>query len=260
MKNNLAIVTGSTSGIGYGIAEKLASKGYNIALNGFGDINEIVILQNQLEQKYNITCKYFPADLSKAEEIEKFIHDAAQSFNCNPAVLVNNAGMQFVSPVEDFPSEKWENIIKLNLSASFYTIKAVIPYMKKQKFGRILNMASAHGLIASPFKSAYVAAKHGLIGLTKSVALETAKEGITVNAICPGYVKTPLVLNQITATAKARNMTEEDVINNVMLGPQATKQFIEIQEVADLVAFLCSPDAKSITGSAYAIDGGWTAQ
>jgi 3-hydroxybutyrate dehydrogenase len=198
------------------------------------------------------------ADLSKPADIEKMFQNISSRYN-NIDILVNNAGIQFVSPVEDFPADKWEAIIRTDLIASFYMIKNVIPIMKKQKWGRIVNIASAHAIVASPFKSAYVAAKHGLLGLTKSVALEVAEDGITVNAICPGYVNTALVQNQIANTAKATGTTQDDVMKNVILAAQATKKFVEIEEVADLVYYLCSNSSSSITGASLLIDGGWTA-
>jgi len=197
--------------------------------------------------------------MSKPETISDMFDQIMKKFG-KVEVLINNAGIQFVSPIEQFPPEKWEQIIRIDLIASFYTIRQVLPSMKKNGWGRIINIASAHALVASPFKSAYVAAKHGMLGMTKTVALEVAEEGITVNAICPGYVKTPLVLNQVADTAKIRGLSEEEVIKKVILGAQATKKFVEIDEVAALVLFLCSDQATSITGAALSIDGGWTAQ
>jgi 3-hydroxybutyrate dehydrogenase len=259
MKGKSAIITGSTSGIGLGISKTLAANGYNILLNGFASEEDVKKLTTELEQNYGIKALYHPADLTKPEEIRDLISFASSQFKTLD-ILINNAGVQHVCPIEDFPEDKWEFIIRLDLIAAFYTIKYAIPHMKKNNFGRIINIASAHGLVASPFKSAYVAAKHGIIGLTKTVGLELAKDGITCNSICPGYVKTPLVLNQVADTAKARNISEEEVINNVMLGPQATKKFVEISEVADLVLFLCKESSSSITGASLSIDGGWTSQ
>ena len=259
MTSKVALVTGSTSGIGLGIAENFAKNGYNIVLNGFAKDELIKDIEDKFQKNYGTKVSYSPADLTKPEEIAALIEMADKNFG-RLDVLVNNAGVQHVSPIDVFPDDKWELIIRLDLVASFYTTKHAIKLMKKNGFGRIINIASAHGLVASPFKSAYVAAKHGIVGLTKTVALEVARENITCNAICPGYVKTPLVLGQIADTAKARGITEEEVINNVMLGPQATKKFVEIEEVAELALFLSSNAASSITGAAITIDGGWTAQ
>lgn len=259
MKGKVALVTGSTSGIGLGIARGLASKGCDIALNGFGKIEDIDQLRNEIESEFNVKTFYHAADLTKPEEIKSLIAETISKFG-RLDILVNNAGVQHVCPIDEFPDDKWELIIRLDLISCFYTIKHALPAMKKNGFGRIINIASAHALVASPFKSAYVAAKHGVLGLSKTVALEVAKQGITCNAVCPGYVKTPLVLGQIADTAKSRGISEEEVINNVMLGPQATKRFVEISEVADLVVFLCSDSASSITGTGLSIDGGWTSQ
>jgi 3-hydroxybutyrate dehydrogenase len=255
----VALVTGSTSGIGHGIAEKFASIGHNVILNGFGDAGQIEELRTGMASKYGVEVRYNGADISKPEEIAAMIHTAEAEFGALD-ILVNNAGIQFVSPVEDFPIEKWNAILAINLSGSFHAIRAALPKMKEKGKGRIINIASAHALVASPFKSAYVAAKHGIAGLTKTVALETASFGITMNAICPGYVWTPLVEKQIPDTAKARGITEEQVIHDVLLHSQPTKKFVTITEVAALAAFLASDDAASITGAIIPIDGGWTAQ
>lgn len=259
MKDKIVVVTGSTSGIGFGIASKFAKNGATLVINGLASDSEVKKLSSELKLLGAAEVLFDSADLSKPAEIDRMFKNIIQKYQ-RVDVLVNNAGIQFVSPVENFPPEKWEMIIRIDLIAAFYTIKNVIPIMKQQKWGRVINIASAHALVASPFKSAYVAAKHGLIGLTKSVALEVAQDGITVNSICPGYVKTPLVVNQIADTAKARSMSEEDVIKNVILGVQATKKFVEIEEIADFVYFLSSDSASSITGSALSIEGGWTAQ
>jgi 3-hydroxybutyrate dehydrogenase len=253
------IITGSTSGIGRAIAEYFAKNNAYVMINGFGKQEDI---DSQIEEMKKLgNCKIYHnnADMSKPAEIESLISDAVSKLG-GIDILVNNAGIQFVSPIEEFPLEKWDQIIAINLSASFHTIKHAVPHMKKQKWGRIINIASAHAMVASPFKSAYVAAKHGIAGLVKVVALELAKEGVTCNAICPGYVFTPLVENQIASTAKARGISEEEVINNVLLGAQPTKQFTQPQHIAGLVAFLCSPSASNITGSIIPIDGGWTCQ
>ena len=254
-----ALVTGSTSGIGLGIATKFAAKGANVVLNGFGDAAEIEKLRGKLAADYGVTVRYDGADLSKQAPIEAMMANALSEFGAID-ILVNNAGIQFVAPVDEFPVDKWNTILALNLSASFHAIRLALPAMKTKKWGRIINIASAHALVASPYKSAYVAAKHGIAGLTKTVALEVAAQGITMNAICPGYVWTPLVEKQIPDTAKARGLTEEQVINDVLLHAQPTKQFVQVSEVAALAAFLASRDAASITGAIIPIDGGWTAQ
>ncbi len=253
-----ALITGSTSGIGLGIAEALAAKGMNIVLNGLESADEVEELRARLEGISGGKVIYSSANLMDPAAIRTLMDEAAAAFG-GVDILVNNAGMQFVSPVEDFPDDKWEAIMSLNLSAAFYTSKGVVPYMKKQQWGRIINIASAHGLVASPFKSAYVAAKHGLLGLTKTLALELAEQGVTANAICPGYVWTPLVEKQVPATAKARGMTEEQVINDVMLAAQPNKQFATIEQIAALAVYLCSDDATGITGASLPVDGGWTA-
>jgi 3-hydroxybutyrate dehydrogenase len=255
----IALVTGSTSGIGLGIAQKFASLGHHVVLNGFGDAAQIEELRAGLAQKYGVEVRYNGADISKPEEIVAMIQGIEAEFGTLD-ILVNNAGIQFVSPVEEFPIEKWNAILAINLSGSFHAIRAALPKMKEKGHGRIINIASAHALVASPFKSAYVAAKHGIAGLTKTVALETATFGVTMNAICPGYVWTPLVEKQIPDTAKARGITEEQVINDVLLHSQPTKKFVTIEQVAALAAFLASDDAASITGAIIPIDGGWTAQ
>jgi 3-hydroxybutyrate dehydrogenase len=255
----LALVTGSTSGIGLGIAKNFASKGMNIVLNGFGDSGAIEDLRANMAKDFGVEVRYNGADMSKAEEIAAMITTVEDEFGAID-ILVNNAGIQHVMPIEDFPIEKWNAILAINLSGSFHTIHAALPKMKAKGWGRIINIASAHALVASPYKSAYVAAKHGIAGLTKTVALETATFGITMNAICPGYVWTPLVEKQIPDTAKARGITEEQVINDVLLHSQPTKKFVTIEQVAALAHFLASDDAASITGAIIPIDGGWTAQ
>ncbi len=254
-----AIITGSTSGIGLGIAKALAAQGMNIVMNGIESAQQVEQIRSGLEKDHAITAVYCPANMMKPEGGKELVETAIKQFG-RVDVLVNNAGIQFVSPVDEFPDEKWQAIINLNLSAAFYATKYALPDMKKRGWGRVINIASAHGLVASPFKSAYVAAKHGIVGFTKSAALEVAEQGITINAICPGYVWTPLVEAQIPDTMKARGMTEEEVKRDVLLKAQPTKKFATIEEVAALAVFLASDAAGSITGSPLSIDGGWTAQ
>jgi 3-hydroxybutyrate dehydrogenase len=253
-----AIVTGSTSGIGLGIAQALAAAGSNIVINGFGDAGAIEDTRIKLAREHNVSVAYHGADISEPDDIADMIRAAEKEFGAVD-ILVNNAGIQFVSPVEDFPVEKWDQIIAINLSSAFHAIRLAVPVMKRKKWGRIINIASAHALVASPFKSAYVAAKHGVLGLTKTVALELAEHGITANAICPGYVMTPLVRKQIPEQAIARGISEDAVVRDVLLAAQPTKRFVEVAEVAALAAFLASDEAASITGTALPVDGGWTA-
>lgn len=253
-----AVITGSTSGIGLGIAKALAATGVNVVLNGIEPVEQVQHIIDHISDEYSVEVRYSNANLMNAQGAYELMTLAGEAFG-QIDILVNNAGIQFVSPVEDFPDAKWEAIISLNLSAAFYTSKAVASGMKAQKWGRIINIASAHGLVASPFKSAYVAAKHGLIGLTKTVALEVAESGVTVNAICPGYVWTPLVEKQIPDTAKARGMTEDEVKRDVLLAAQPNKKFATIEEIAAVAVFLISDGAASVTGSAISVDGGWTA-
>jgi 3-hydroxybutyrate dehydrogenase len=254
-----AIVTGSTSGIGLGIAQAFAEAGMHVMLNGFGDKTEIQKIRADIEEAYGIKTAYSAADMSKPGDIVRMVDDARKAFG-KVDVLVNNAGIQHVEAIETFPVAKWDAIIAIDLSSAFHAIRAVVPEMKARKWGRIINIASAHGLVASPFKSAYVAAKHGILGLTKTVALETAEHGITANAICPGYVLTPLVQKQIPETAKARGITEEQVIKDVLLHAQPTRQFVTTEQIGALSVFLCSDAAASMTGTALPIEGGWTAQ
>ena len=254
-----ALVTGSTSGIGLAIARALAAQGMNITLNGFGDAADIERARQAIESEFGVRARHSGADMRDGAAIASMVEEATAAFG-SVDVLVNNAGIQFVSPVEDFPADKWDQIIAINLSATFHATRAVVPQMKARRWGRIINTASAHALVASPFKSAYVAAKHGIAGFTKSVALELATFGITVNSICPGYVWTPLVEKQIPDTMKARGLTAEQVKRDVMLAAQPTKEFITVDQVAALALFLCSDAASQITGSNIAMDGGWTAQ
>lgn len=258
LKTRNAVVTGSTSGIGLACARALAAEGANVMLNGFGDAAEIEKIRAGLESEFGVKALYSPADMSKPAEIAAMVRDAEIAFG-GVDILVNNAGIQFVSPVEDFPVEKWDQIIAINLSAAFHAIRAVTPGMKARRWGRIVNTASAHSLVASPYKSAYVAAKHGIAGLTKTVALELATFGVTVNCISPGYVWTPLVERQIPDTMKARNLTRDEVIQNVLLHAQPTKQFVTVEQVAAMALFLCSDAASQITGANHSMDGGWTA-
>jgi 3-hydroxybutyrate dehydrogenase len=257
LKGKTAIITGSTSGIGLGIAQGLADQGINIVMNGFGDKDSIETERAAIEAK-GVKCLYHGADMTKPEEIEALIKTAKADMG-SVDILVNNAGIQHVAPIEDFPAGKWDAIIAINMSSAFHTIRHALPIMKTQGWGRIINVASAHGLVASPYKSAYVTAKHGIMGLSKSVALECAEDNVTVNSICPGYVKTPLVEGQIADTAKSRGITEDEVINDVLLKAQWTKKFVSIEQVAGTALFLCSDAAENITGTHIAVDGGWTA-
>jgi 3-hydroxybutyrate dehydrogenase len=259
LKGKHALVTGSTSGIGLGIAEGLAKEGVHLVLNGFGDPGDIEIQRKRLADQYGVQVVYDGADMSQGPDIARMMAEiAARTGGLD--ILVNNAGIQHVSPVEAFPEERWDAIIAINLSSAFHTTKAAMPYMKQRQWGRVINIASAHGLVASPFKSAYVAAKHGIMGFTKTVALECAQDGVTVNAICPGYVLTPLVEKQIPDTAKARGLSEEQVKRDVLLAAQPTKKFVTVEQIAATTIFLCSDAAASITGSHIAVEGGWVAQ
>ncbi|MGK2284542.1 3-hydroxybutyrate dehydrogenase [Pedomonas sp. V897] len=259
LRGKTAAVTGSTSGIGLAVAEALASAGCNVALSGLGDPAANEALRARLEADHGVKVTLNSGDLSKPAEVRAYIEDAIAAFGAVD-ILVNNAGVQHVSAVEDFPDDRWELILALNLSAAFYATKAALPGMKARGWGRIINIASAHGLVASPFKSAYVAAKHGLIGFTRTVALECAETGITCTAICPGYVNTPLVQGQIRDQAVAHNMSEDRVVREVILAAQPSKRFVEPAEIAATVLFLCSPAGASITGVPLSLDGGWTAR
>jgi 3-hydroxybutyrate dehydrogenase len=258
LKGKTALVTGSTSGIGLGIAERLAAEGAHIVLNGLGQPADAERIAADLRQRHRVKVVYDGADMSRPEAVLAMVQKAIAEFGALD-ILVNNAGIQHVAPVDDFPPAKWDAILAINLSAAFHTVRAALPAMKKNGWGRIVNVASAHALVASPFKSAYVAAKHGIAGFTKTVALEVAEQGITVNALCPGYVLTPLVEKQIPDTARARGITNEQVIRDVLLAAQPTKKFVTVEEVAAFTAFLCSNEAASITGSVLPIEGGWTA-
>jgi len=259
LKGKTALVTGSTSGIGLGIAKALAADGANMVLNGFGDREKIETMRAEIAQSAGVEVRYSPADMSKPDEVAAMIAEAEDEFGTID-VLVNNAGIQHVAPVHEFPVEKWDAIIAINMSSAFHTIRAALPKMKEKGWGRIISVASAHALVASPYKSAYVTAKHGIAGLTKVVAMEVATAGITVNAIAPGYVWTPLVEGQVADTAKARNISEEEVKRDVMLAAQPTKEFVTIDQIAALALYLTTDAAAAITGAILPIDGGWTAQ
>ena len=254
-----AIVTGSTSGIGLGIARALAEAGASVVLNGFGDADEIAGTRAELTRSFGVDVRFHGADISSAEQVTDLVRSTENDLGAVD-ILVNNAGIQHVAPVEEFPAEKWDAILAINLSGAFHAIRAAVPGMKKRGFGRIVNIASAHGLVASPFKAAYVAAKHGIVGLTKVVALELAEKGVTCNAVCPGYVWTPLVEKQIDDQAKAHRISREQVVRDVLLSKQPNKRFSTVAELGAVTLFLCSEAASSITGAALPVDGGWTAQ
>jgi 3-hydroxybutyrate dehydrogenase len=258
-KGKTALVTGSTSGIGLGIARRLAAGGANLVLNGFGNAAEIETLRADLAKQCGVTVVHDGADMTRPEQIEAMMQSAIARLG-SVDLLVNNAGIQHVAPIDEFPVDKWDAILAINLSAAFHTTRIALAAMKKKRWGRIVNIASAHALVASPFKAPYVAAKHGIAGFTKAAALEVAEHGITVNAVCPGYVRTPLVEKQIPDTAKARGITEEQVVRDVLLATQPTRQFVTVEQIAELTAFLCTQEAASITGAMLPIDGGWTAQ
>ncbi len=257
LRNKSAIITGSTSGIGLGIARALAENGADIMLNGFGDAAEIEQVRSGLEAQYKVRVRYSAADMSQPQAIRDLAGQALSEFG-KVDIVVNNAGIQHVAPIEEFPESKWNAILAINLSSAFHLIKAVVPAMKERRWGRIINVASAHGLTASPYKAAYVAAKHGMIGLSKTVGIELAEYGITCNTICPGYVKTPLVDKQIADQARAHGIAPEDVVRDVLLAHQARKEFVRVEELAALAVFLASESGASMTATAIAMDGGWT--
>jgi 3-hydroxybutyrate dehydrogenase len=259
LKSRSAVVTGSTSGIGLAIARALAQDGADVMINGFGEAQAIEAERSAIAKDFGVKALYSPADMTKPQEVRAMVKEAEATFGTLD-ILVNNAGIQHVAPIEEFPPETWDKIIAISLSAAFHAIAAAVPGMKARKWGRIISTASAHSMVASPFKSAYVSAKHGLAGLTKTVALEVATFGVTANCISPGYVWTPLVERQIPDTMKARNLTREQVIHDVLLAAQPTKQFVTPEQVAALVVYLCSDAAAQITGANLPIDGGWTAE
>lgn len=254
LSGKTAIITGSNSGIGLGVARELARAGANVVLNSFTDRDEDHALAKSIADEFGVEARYIKADMSKGDECRALV---AQAGSCD--ILVNNAGIQFVCPIDEFPTDKWDAIIAINMNSAFHTTAAALPMMRKAGWGRIVNVASAHGLTASPYKAAYVAAKHGVVGMTKTVALETAQEDITCNAICPGYVKTPLVEAQIPDTAKKYNMTEEEVVQKVILERQPSKAFATVEQIGGTAVFLCSDAAAQITGTTISVDGGWTA-
>jgi len=258
LRTRNAVITGSTSGIGLACARALAREGASVMLNGFGPAEQIEQARGAIEEEFGVRALHSPADMTDPAAVAALIAEAEEALG-SVDILVNNAGVQFVSPVEDFPVDKWNQILAINLSAAFHAMRAAVPGMKRRGWGRIISTASAHSLVASPYKAAYVAAKHGLIGLTKTVALEVATHGVTANCISPGYVWTPLVERQIPDTMKARNMTEQQVINDVLLAAQPTKQFVKVEEVAAMAVFLCSDAAAQVTGANLSMDGGWTA-
>ena len=258
LQGKTAIVTGSTSGIGLGIAEAFGRAGANVVLNGFGDAMQIEKTRADLAQRTNARIVYSPADMGKPRAIEQMVRQTVDTFGAVD-IMVNNAGIQHVAPLEDFPEEKWDAILAINLSSAFHATKLVLPQMRARGWGRVINVASAHALVASPYKAAYVAAKHGVLGLTKVTALETAEDGITCNAICPGYVRTPLVEQQIDDQARAHGIAREKVITDVLLKNQPNKRFVEVAELAALALFLCTDSGASVTGVALPMDGGWTA-
>jgi len=259
LNGKTAIVTGSTSGIGLGIAEAFARAGANVVLNGFGDATQIERTRADLAHRTNAMIAYSPADMSKPKAIEQMVKQTTDAFG-TVDIMVNNAGIQHVAPIEEFPDEKWDAILAINLSSAFHATKLVLPQMRRKGWGRVINVASAHALVASPYKAAYVAAKHGVLGLTRVTALETAEDGITCNAICPGYVRTPLVEKQIDDQARAHGIDREKVISDVLLKNQPNKRFVEVAELAALALFLCTDNGASVTGAALPMDGGWTAR
>jgi 3-hydroxybutyrate dehydrogenase len=258
LTGRVSLVTGSTSGIGLGIARALAEAGSAVVLNGFGVATEIAKIRDEISSEFGVKVGYSAADMARPDAIANMIATTLSEYG-RLDVLINNAGIQYVAPLDQFPIDKWDAILSVNLSSVFHTMRLALPTMRQNGFGRIINIASAHGLVASPFKSAYVAAKHGIVGLTKVAALETAEQGITCNAICPGYVYTPLVEAQIDGQAKAHAISREKVIHDVLLAQQPNKRFVTVEELGALTVFLATDAAASITGIALPVDGGWTA-
>jgi 3-hydroxybutyrate dehydrogenase len=259
LKGKVAVITGSTSGIGQAIAEVFAREGASIMLNGFGDKAAIEAQRARLEKLSGAKVLYDAADMAKPAEIEAMVKRAATELG-GVDILVNNAGIQHVAPIDEFPPEKWDAIIAINLTSAFHTTRHALPIMKKRRWGRIINIASAHGLVASPNKSAYVSSKHGIIGLTKATAVEVAEHGIRCNSICPGFVHTPLVEKQIVDRAAESNVSRNEAIRDIILAPQPTKEFVTVEQIAGTALFLCSPAADQITGAQFSVDGGWTAR
>jgi 3-hydroxybutyrate dehydrogenase len=259
LKGRVAVVTGSTSGIGRAIAEAFAREGANLMLNGFGDAREIEALRSSLEKSHGVTVRYHGADMRKPVEIADLVRRSEEAFG-RVDILVNNAGIQHVAPVDEFPEDKWDAIIAINLSSAFHATKAALPGMKQRRWGRIINIASAHGLVASPNKSAYVTSKHGLVGFTKAVAVEVAEHGVRSNAICPGFVLTPLVQKQIDDLARQHGVSAERATKDILLAPQPTKEFVKVDEIAAMAVYLASEAAAQVNGASFSIDGGWTAR
>jgi 3-hydroxybutyrate dehydrogenase len=259
LQGRSAVITGSTSGIGLAIARAFAAEGANVMLNGFGDAAAIEALRAGIEKSHGVKARYHGADMTKPAEIRELVARAESELGAVD-ILVNNAGIQHVSPIDQFPEERWDAIIAINLSSAFHATKAALPGMKRRRWGRIVNIASAHGLVASPNKSAYVASKHGIVGFTKAAAVETAEEGIRVNAICPGFVHTPLVQKQIEDRAREAGISEERATREIILAPQPTKEFVTVEQIAATAVFLCSEGAAQINGASLAVDGGWTAR
>ena len=259
LQGKTALITGSTSGIGRAIATLYASEGANVMLNGFGDAAQIESLRAGLEKSHGVKVRYHAADMSKPPQIAELVRATERELGAVD-ILVNNAGIQHVAPIDEFPEDQWDAIIAVNLSSAFHATKAALPGMKERRWGRIINIASAHGLVASPNKSAYVASKHGIIGFTKATAVEVAELGIRANAICPGFVHTPLVQKQIEDRAREAGISEERAIKEIILAPQPTKEFVTVEQIAAMALFLCSEGAAQITGASFPVDGGWTAR